>query len=145
MDSMRVLIVEDELRIAQAIQRSLEGQNFAVDIVGDGDSGYSHGLDPDYDAIILDRMLPGSMDGLTICRQLRATHVDTPILLLTALGDVDSRIEGLQAGADDYLVKPFSMQELITRVQVLLRRPRKTVGTIVKVANLEVHIETFEV
>lgn len=142
---MHVLVVEDEARIAQAIKRSLEGQSYAVDIVSDGDNGYSHSRDPDYDVIILDRMLPGSMDGLTICKKLRAEHIDTPVLLLTALGDVDDRVEGLRAGADDYLAKPFSMQELIARVQVLLRRPRKAVGTIVKVADLKIQMETFEV
>jgi DNA-binding response OmpR family regulator len=142
---MHVLVVEDEARIAQAIKRSLEGHGFAVDIVSDGDSGFSHSRDPDYDVIILDRMLPGSMDGLTICKKLRAEHIETPVLLLTALGNVDDRVEGLRAGADDYLVKPFSMQELIARVQVLLRRPRKAIGTMVNVVDLEIQMETFEV
>jgi len=90
-------------------------------------------------------MLPGSMDGLTICKRLRAERIDTPILVLTALGDVDDRVEGLRAGADDYLAKPFSMQELIARVQALLRRPRKAIGATVKVADLEIQMETFEV
>lgn len=142
---MRILVVEDEDRVAQAIKRSLESHAFAVDIVSDGDNGLSHAADPDYDVIILDRMLPGTIDGLVICKKLRQEKIDTPILMLTALGEVDDRITGLQAGADDYLVKPFSMQELIMRVQVLLRRPRVSLGSIVKVADLEVNIETFEV
>lgn len=142
---MRILVVEDEARVAQAIKRSLENHAFAVDVVDDGDSGLSHAVDPDYDVIVLDRMLPGSIDGLAICKQLRQEKIDTPILMLTALGEVDDRITGLQSGADDYLVKPFSMHELITRVQVLLRRPRVSLGSVVKVADLEVNIERFEV
>lgn len=142
---MRILVIEDELRVANAIKRSLESQNFAVDIVGDGDSGLAHAQDPDYDAIILDRMLPGSLDGLQICEKLRTSDVQTPVLMLTALGKLDDRIAGLKTGADDYLVKPFSMQELIVRIQVLLRRPRSSRGSIVTIADLSVDVESFEV
>lgn len=141
---MRVLVVEDEERVAMAIKRSLEGQAFAVDVVSDGDSGLSHASDPDYDVVILDRMLPGA-DGMEICRQLREDKVETPVLMLTALGEVDDRIAGLRVGADDYLSKPFSMQELITRVQVLLRRPRTSNGPVMTVGDLSVNVETFEV
>lgn len=136
-------MVEDELRIANAIKRSLNAEQFAVDIVPDGDSGLSHALSPDYDAIVLDRMLPGSIDGLGICKHLRSEGNNTPILMLTALGDIDNKLTGLAEGADDYLAKPFSMPELIMRVKVLLRRPQTLHGPIVKVADLEVNKETF--
>jgi len=142
---MRILIVEDENRVAKAIKRSLEMYNFAVDIVKDADNGLASAVDPDYDLIILDRMLPGTMDGLDICNKVRQAKVGTPILMLTAIGEVDDKVAGLKAGADDYLVKPFSMKELIVRVQVLLRRPSTTVGPLIKVDNLEVNTETFEV
>jgi two-component system copper resistance phosphate regulon response regulator CusR len=142
---MRILVVEDELRVANAIKRSLETQKFAVDIVGDGDSGLTHAMDPDYDVIILDRMLPGSIDGLQICEQLRRNKIETPVLMLTALGELDDRIMGLKKGADDYLVKPFSMQELIVRTQVLLRRPRSSHGSIIDITDLRINVESFEI
>ena len=144
MTSMRVLIVEDELRVATAIKRSLGSSNFAADIVSNGEDGLSYGADSDYDLVILDRMLPGGISGLDICKSLRERGVTIPILMLTALGEVDDRVSGLSAGADDYLVKPFSMQELIVRVQALLRRPKTLAGPIIKVADLEVNVETFD-
>ncbi len=142
---MRLLVIEDETRIAAAIKRALELHNYAVDTVGDADGGLAAAIDPDYDLIILDRMLPGSMDGAVVCRKVRAADVHTPILMLTARGEVDDKVAGLQAGADDYVVKPFSMKELVVRVQVLLRRPPLSLGTVIKLADLEVNIERFEV
>jgi DNA-binding response OmpR family regulator len=142
---MRLLVVEDEKRIAKAIKRALQLQNYAVDIVSDADNGLAAAIDPDYDLVILDRMLPGSMDGAELCRKVRLANVHTPILMLTARGEVDDKVEGLQAGADDYLVKPFSMKELIVRIQVLLRRPPISLGTTMKLEDLEVNIELFEV
>ena len=142
---MRLLVIEDEIRIAAAIKRALELHNYAVDTVGDADSGLAAAIDPDYDLIILDRMLPGTMDGTVVCQKVRAAAVHTPILMLTARGEVDDKVSGLQAGADDYVVKPFSMKELVVRVQVLLRRPSLSVGTVIKLADLEVNIEQFEV
>lgn len=140
---MRLLIVEDEARIANAIKRALELQHYAVDIVDDSDSGLAAAVDPDYDLIILDRMLPGSMDGVAICEQVRNHGVETPIIMLTALGEVDDRVIGLQAGADDYLQKPFAMKELIARVQTLLRRPHRTLGTILVADDLTYDPSTF--
>lgn len=142
---MRVLIVEDELRIAKAIKRSLNSEHLAVDIVSDGNSGMSYALSSDYDAIILDRMLPGNFNGMDICRRLRQEKVETPILMLTALGELDDRLTGLKDGADDYMVKPFSMSELVQRVKVLLRRPSSLKGPIIKASDLEINIESFEV
>ena len=140
---MRLLVIEDEKRIATAIKSAMELHNFAVDIVSDADSGLAAAIDPDYDLIILDRGLPGSMGGAELCQQVREANVQTPILMLTARGEVDDRVFGLQSGADDYLTKPFSMKELIVRVQVLLRRPRQSLGSIIKLDDLEVNVELF--
>lgn len=140
---MRLLVVEDEDRIAKAIKRALELHHYAVDIVDDADSGLAAAADPDYDMVILDRMLPGTMDGVAICQRLRDQGVSTPIIMLTALGEIDDRVDGLQAGADDYLQKPFAMKELIARVQTLFRRPRHTLGTTLKVDDLHYDPVTF--
>ena len=142
---MRLLVIEDEARIATAIKRAMKLQNYAVDIVSDADNGLAAAVDPDYDLIILDRMLPGSMEGSELYRKVREAGVHTPILMLTALGEVDDKIAGLQLGADDYVAKPFSMKELIVRVQVLLRRPPLSLGSTVKLEELEVNIELFDV
>lgn len=142
---MRILIVEDEVRLAEAIKRSLQAAQFAADAVHDGPSGLAAAQDADYDLVILDRLLPGGIDGLAICQQLRASGVTTPVLMLTALGEVDDRVSGLQAGADDYIVKPFAMRELLARVQVLLRRPNVLAGPLLKVGDLVLNPETYEV
>lgn len=141
---MRILIIEDEHRIAEACKRALELHHYAVDLIADADSGLAAAVDPDYDLIILDRMLPGHMDGVELCRQVRTDGVHTPIMMLTARGEVDDRVEGLQAGADDYLVKPFSMKELLARIQALLRRPKASVGIVLQSGDLAVSIEQFE-
>jgi len=142
---MRLLVVEDENRIAKAIKDALELNNFAVDIVTDSDSGLSAAVDPDYDLIILDRTLPGSLEGVELCKSVRDSGVQTPILMLTARGEIDDKIEGLQAGADDYLLKPFSMKELIVRVQVLLRRQPQSLGPVIVLEDLVVNVELFNV
>src|SRR5262245_46238080 len=105
MESMRILVVEDEPKIARAIKRGVEQEAFAVDVCMDGDEGLRFALDEPYDVIILDRMLP-SMDGAAVCKELRAAGNQTPILFLTAKDTVGDRVDGLNAGADDYLVKP---------------------------------------
>ncbi len=134
---MRILVIEDEAKIAEAIRRGLSMHGHAVDTVHDADTGYAYASDPDYDVIILDRMLPGSMDGVALCQKLRDAGVHTPVLMLTARGTIGDKVEGLNSGADDYLVKPFSFDELTARVRALLRRPRATTGTVLKVADLE--------
>lgn len=140
---MRLLVIEDETRIAEAIRRALQLHHYAVDIVADSDSGVAAAIDADYDLVILDRMLPGSLDGIGICQQVRQIGVNTPIIMLTALGEVDDRVTGLRAGADDYLQKPFAMKELIARVEALLRRPRVTFGTSLTVSDLSYDPATF--
>jgi two-component system copper resistance phosphate regulon response regulator CusR len=142
---MRVLVIEDEHKIANAIRRGLEQENYAVDVEYDGDSGLGAALSQPYDLILIDRMLPGAIDGLDICRQLRAKSIHTPVLILTAKDQIRERVEGLDAGADDYLVKPFSFEELLARVRALLRRPPNNLGTVLKVASLELDTSTYEV
>jgi DNA-binding response OmpR family regulator len=142
---MRILVIEDEPKIAQAVKKGLELKGYAVDMVHDADSGYSYATDPDYDLIVLDRMLPGKMDGVELCTELRKNGVSTPIIMLTARGTIGDRVEGLNSGADDYLVKPFSFDELTARVRALLRRPPVTVGSTLKVDDLSLNPQTFEV
>ncbi len=142
---MRILVVEDEVKIANAVRRGLEMYGYAVDTVHDADSGLSYALDPDYDLIILDRMLPGSMDGTELCRVIREKEVHTPLLMLTARGTIGDKVEGLNSGADDYLVKPFSFDELTARVRALLRRPQVNTGPVLKVADLELDPVNYSV
>ncbi|MHB1864727.1 MAG: response regulator transcription factor [Candidatus Saccharimonadales bacterium] len=142
---MRILVIEDEPKIAQAVKKGLELKGYAVDMVHDSDSGLSYALDPDYDLIVLDRMLPGKMDGTELCNELRKNNVSTPIIMLTARGTIGDKVEGLNSGADDYLVKPFSFDELIARVRALLRRPPVTVGSVIKVDDLSLNPQSYDV
>ena len=142
---MRILVIEDEPKIAQAIKKGLELKGFAVDAVNDADSGLSYASDPDYDVIVLDRMLPGRIDGAELCKTLRTNYVSTPIIMLTARGTIGDKIEGLNSGADDYLVKPFSFDELTARVRALLRRPKVQVGTKLEVSDLSLDTNSYEV
>jgi len=139
---MKLLIVEDEVKIARALQRGLEQERFAVEIVHDGEAGLAAAEADEYDVIVLDRMLPG-MDGLAICQALREAGNATPILMLTAKDQVRDRVAGLNAGADDYLVKPFAFEELLARLQALLRRPSGGGKTVLKVADLELDPTAF--
>jgi two-component system OmpR family response regulator len=142
---MRIVVIEDEVKIAHAIKRGLELKGFAVDTVHDADTGLSYALDSDYDLVILDRMLPGSMDGVTLCQKVRAEGCSVPILMLTARGTLGDKVEGLNSGADDYLVKPFSFDELIARVKALLRRPAHHTGTIMHAGDLSVDATNYQV
>jgi DNA-binding response OmpR family regulator len=142
---MRILVIEDEPKIAQAVKKGLELKGYAVDAVYDADTGLSYALDPDYDAIVLDRMLPGSMDGVRLCQKLREEGISTPVIMLTARGTIGDRVEGLNSGADDYLVKPFSFDELTARVRALLRRPPVQVGTKLQAGDLTLDPQTYEV
>lgn len=142
---MRILVVEDEVKIANSIKKGLEQERFAVDIAYDGINGYDLASDGSYDVIVLDLMLPG-LDGLSICKRLREEEkVDTPILILTARGEVEDKVKGLNIGADDYLSKPFAFSELIARIKALTRRPKKTVTTLLSVDDLSLNTLTFEV
>lgn len=142
---MRILVIEDEVKIAKAVKQGLELKGFAVDTVHDADSGLSYAESGEYDGIVLDRMLPGSMDGVALCQKLRSDGVSTPIIMLTARGTIGDKVEGLNSGADDYLVKPFSFDELTARVRALLRRPTVQVGTTLKVGDLSLDTNTYAV
>jgi two-component system, OmpR family, response regulator len=120
---MNILLIEDDHKIATALRQGLEMQSFDVDVEYDTDEGLAAALGKTYDLIILDRTMPGEMDGVAICRAIRAKKIHTPILLLTAKDEIRDRTEGLNAGADDYLAKPFAFEELMTRIRALLRRP----------------------
>lgn len=139
---MRILIVEDEHKIASAIKRGLEQQSYAVDVSYDADDGLAMATTEPYDLIILDRMLPGSLDGIGILRTLRDQNNHTPVLLLTAKDRVLDRAEGLNAGADDYLVKPFAFVELIARVRALLRRSPQATNSVIEYDDLTLNTLT---
>jgi two-component system copper resistance phosphate regulon response regulator CusR len=142
---MRILIIEDEHKIAGALRRGLEQESFAVDVAYEADDGLASALTGEHDLIILDRMLPGLLEGVEICREVRANGLHTPILMLTAKDTVGDRVAGLDAGADDYLVKPFAFEELLARVRALLRRPQDQLGTILQVADLELDTVSYRV
>lgn len=137
--------MEDEHKIANAIKQGLGQHAYAVDVAYDGDSGLAMATTEPYDLIILDRMLPGSVDGIGILQRLRADSIHTPVLLLTAKDKVLDRAEGLNAGADDYLVKPFAFVELIARVRALLRRPPQAIETTLRYADLALDVQEMVV
>jgi len=141
---MRVLIVEDDHKIANALRKGLEQESFAVDVSYDGKDGLGSALSIAYDLIILDRMLP-EIDGIHICEALRKEKKNTPVLILTAKDKIADRVEGLNAGADDYLVKPFAFEELLARVRALLRRPAEVKENILEVSDLTLNNVTYEV
>jgi len=141
---MKILVVEDDRHIADNIKKGLEIKSHVVDAVYDGEEGYDFAVAEDYDLIILDRMLPG-LDGLEICRGLRKEKITTPILMLTAKTMVEDRVDGLDSGADDYLGKPFAFEELLARVKAISRRPKSKLVTELKVADLTLNPETYEV
>lgn len=140
---MKILVIEDEVRTIQLIKQGLEEQQWEVDIAYDGAMGFQLATRQVYALIISDIILPG-MNGLELCRKLREVGVSSPILLLTALGTTDDKIEGLDAGADDYLAKPFEFKELMARVRALTRRNIGIIHTTntLKVANLEMDLDT---
>src|SRR3990170_2697719 len=133
---MRILVVEDEHKIANSIKKGLEQESFATDVAYDGEEGFDLALTEPYGVIILDLMLP-KIDGVTICKNLREEGIHTPILMLTAKGQLEDKVIGLNSGADDYLVKPFAFAELLARVKALSRRPHKTLKSKLKVSDLD--------
>jgi DNA-binding response OmpR family regulator len=141
---MRILLVEDEPGIAQFVRQGLAEVGYAVDVAPDGSQGWDYACAAEYDIIVLDIMLP-AMDGLQLLRRLRSQQMKVPVLLLTARNGVDDRVQGLDAGADDYLAKPFAFTELLARLRALLRRPPLQSDTILRVANLEMDLASREV
>ncbi|MBP9855278.1 MAG: response regulator transcription factor [Candidatus Omnitrophica bacterium] len=141
---MRILLVEDEKKIASFIERGLKEHHYTVDVAYDGEEGlYQAEINP-YDLILLDIMLP-KKDGVTICRELRNQKINTPILMLTARDALKDKVSGLNAGADDYLTKPFSFSELLARVRALLRRERSEKVDMIKIADLELNMLNHQV
>jgi two-component system copper resistance phosphate regulon response regulator CusR len=142
---MRVLVVEDEADVARFLRRGLMEQAYAVDIVAEGETALETAALNAYDAIILDIMIP-AIDGIAVCRQLRASGSSVPILMLTARGSVDEKITGLDAGADDYLSKPFQFGELLARLRALLRRgSTKVLSPIMEVGEMQLDTRSHRV
>ena len=138
---MRVLLVEDDSNTAQALELMLKSENFIVDSTDLGEDGLEIGKLYDYDIILLDLMLP-DIDGYEVLRRLRAARVDTPILILSGLGELDNKLKGLGFGADDYLTKPFDKRELIARIQAIVRRSKGHSDSVIKTGKLSVNLDT---
>ncbi len=143
---MKLLIVEDERKIADAVKKGLEQEGFQVDVAYNGSDGMAFAtVRKSYELIILDRMLPGQWDGMEICKKIREVGLKMPILMLTAKDKTNDRVEGLRAGADDYLIKPFAFEELVARVHALLRRSKNNVTEVLRVDDLTLNPKTMEV
>lgn len=140
---MKLLIAEDDADIARALTALLEHNNYTVDAVANGNDAYDYCLSGNYDGVILDIMMPG-MDGLEVLKSLRADAINTPVLLLTAKSDIEDRVNGLDAGADDYLPKPFAAAELLARIRAMLRRKDAWQGDILEFEGLRLDLSTFE-
>lgn len=145
MESMKILLIEDEYKIARAVKLGLEQERAVVEVHHDGPSGLAAAEHDDYDVIVLDRMLPGGMDGVQICETLRRAGNTTPILMLTAKAQIRDRVAGLNAGADDYLTKPFSFEELLARIRALMRRPHETMSNVLTVGDVSLDTVSYEV
>ncbi|MEE2966419.1 MAG: response regulator transcription factor [Verrucomicrobiota bacterium] len=141
---MKILLVEDETEIGELIKNGLEKEGFALDYCQDGDSGMEHAMTRSYDAIVLDVMLPGR-SGLEILKMIRAGHNNVPVIIITARGETEDKIEGLDLGADDYLPKPFFVEELIARLRAIWRRSSETGMSVLSVGTLSVNLMKREV
>ncbi len=141
---MRILLVEDEVKLAHAIKRALELQKYAVDVVHNGKEGLDFAIGESFSLIILDVMLP-EIDGIEICKRIRSAGIHTPVMMLTAKGQITDKVTGLDVGADDYMVKPFSFEELFARIRALVRRPAQTNEPILQIKDLTLDPRTFVV
>lgn len=141
---MRLLIAEDEKDLNKILTERLKEEHYSVDSCYDGQEALDYLASAEYDAVIMDIMMP-VMDGLSALRTMRRKNDSTPVLLLTAKDSIEDRVQGLDAGANDYLVKPFAVEELLARIRVLLRKPAETPKTCYQVADLEVHMDTRQV
>jgi len=140
-ESMQILVVEDEKKIANILKRGLSEENYTIDIAQDGEEALEKAEVNSYDFIILDLMIP-KVDGITVCKTLRSKNIDTPVLMLTAKDDIDDKIAGLDAGADDYVTKPFSVEEISARLRAMLRRGKKTTSVILSIEDVTLNPAT---
>ncbi len=140
---MKILVIEDNQRIARLIKQGLKDNNYIVDLAFDGEQGYDLACENNYDLIILDLMIP-KIDGITLIKNLRQEQIQTPILILTAKGQIEDKVNGLEIGADDYMVKPFAFIELLARVRALTRRQKKLINDEIKYKNLILNRKTFQ-
>ena len=141
---MKILVVEDEKKVASFLKKGLEQDYYTVDVAFDGKSGLDLALVEDYDLIILDIMLP-AIDGITVLKEIRKMKIETPVLMLTAKGNIEDKVEGLDSGADDYLPKPFAFEELLARVRALIRRKDKIKNLILTADDLKLDTQTHKV
>ena len=141
---MRILVAEDEIDLAQALKMMLEMQKYSVEMVHDGEDALFYAESTPYDLILLDIMMP-KKSGIEVVRELRSNGIHTPVLMLTAKSQLEDKVTGLEEGADDYLTKPFALDELLARVRALLRRPQTQAETILKIADLSLDLNTHEV
>lgn len=141
---MRILLVEDDVRLAETLAEALTDQRYIVDVVADGEAGWNQAKILDYDLLLLDVMLP-ELDGISLCHRLRSHSYSMPVLMLTARDTVSDKITGLDAGADDYVVKPVDLQELFARIRALLRRGHASSPPILEWGNLRLNPSTYEV
>lgn len=141
---MPILIIEDEKKLVDILKRALKSERYSVDVAYDGVEGLEKAMKNNYGLIILDIMLP-KKDGLAVCKELRSHQIHTPVIMLTARGSLEDRVAGLDVGADDYLIKPFGLNELFARIRAVLRRPKTTEADIAKVADLVVDRKKHEV
>ena len=136
---MRLLVVEDDVKMVRALERGLQAEGYAVDVVGDGYEALEHAHHQHYDAVVLDLMIPGQ-NGLAVCTELRRADEWLPVLMVTARGDVRDRLRGFEAGADDYLVKPFAFDELLARLRAMLRRGHHAGAAVLEVGDLRIEL-----
>ncbi len=143
---MKILLTEDNEKLAKSVKKGLEQEGYAVDIIGNGEDAEKQMLfyKEEYDLMILDIMLPGK-DGISVCNSLRAQSITVPIIMLTARDTTNDKITGLDAGADDYLIKPFSFDELVARIRALLRRPKGVLPIVLEVGGLSLNTTTKQV
>jgi heavy metal response regulator len=141
---MRILVIEDEKKVADFIKRGLKEEGYVVDVASDGEDGYFQATEIPYDLIVLDLMLP-KLDGLRLCGKLRQNDIQTPLIMLTAKDSIKDKVIGLDSGADDYLTKPFSFEELLARIRALLRKGKNQQPTQLKVADLVLDLVSHKV
>src|SRR6202158_5401406 len=141
---MKILVIEDDPTVGQFVKRGFEEQRWGVDLVANGDDGEARAFAEEYDVVVLDMRLPGK-SGAQVLHDLRARGFDRPVLILTAQDAIDSKVETLRAGADDYVTKPFAFEELLARVEALSRRPKQLSARALRVADLELDLESRDV